>query len=641
MKLKFRCGKSEIFLLVLIVVLSTFVTSAAQVDPEKHAQHHPGQTNGLDEATPGRGMGAMLGEGNSGENMQQMGAQKINETAPGKGGSMMGGGGGGMGGGKMGGMMQQMGAPKEKDLYPSLMSLPNLPLEKRAKLQKKAHGRMKSGVALMDQGFEDLSKSAATDNFTSMQEATTRLREGLSQFESGLATHRALKEGKAPNNIALQWFKREMGLLPNQYGMNDRAPGGLSPFHFFVMTILSLLAITMIGMYFFKMRRATDLLQRLVKEEGPVSKTKLSTSSPSSSPNLSPQSSLNTGLKKKWSGELRVARIFTETPEVKTFRMVNVNGGSIPFTFEPGQYLNLSAQSAGKKMRRCYTIVSSPTRQHYCEITVKRVKNGLVSQYLHDNIKEGDLLEISAAAGSFVFTGREKDSIVLIGGGVGITPLMSVIRYLTDTGWKKDIYFLYSCRTLEDFIFKNEIEYLKTRNPNIHITTAMERIQTETPCIKIGRLTKELISESVPEISSRRIHLCGPPPMMDSIKSILYELGVSKTNLKTEIFGSGNFKKIPGTTKEKANAQIAKVTFKKSGKSGNLSPENTILEVAEELGVELESSCRSGVCGTCKVRLLSGSVTMECEDGLEPDEKEQGVILACQAMSRNNVEVDA
>jgi ferredoxin-NADP reductase len=610
MEFKFFSHKqSAIGLLALLVVLLTFSTSSAQVSPEEHAKHHPGQAGG-------------------------------NEGTPGKGGGMMGGGGGGMGGGKMGGMMQKMGAPKAKDLYPSLMSLPDLPLEKRAELQEKAHERMKSGAALMDRGFGALSKSAATDDFSAMQTATARLREGLSQFESGLATHRALAEGKSPHNIALQWFKREMGLLPAQAAMNNGGSGSLSPFHYFVMSILSLFAITMIGMYFLKMRRATDLLQRLVKDDGPVSETALPT--PPGTPNApAPPPSVSSGPKKSWSGKLRVARIFVETPEVKTFRMVNADGGPLPFTYEPGQFLSLSVQPDDKKVKRSYTIASSPTRLHYCEITVKREEHGLVSRYLHDRLNEGDFLEISAASGKLVFTEKDGDSIVLIGGGVGITPLMSVIRYLTDIGWPRDIYFIYSCRTPEDFIFSREIESLKLRHPNFHAVIAMSRIQEEIPGIHRGRLSKELIAESVPDIASRRIHLCGSPPMMETTNSLLAELGVPKENLKTESFGPGKVSKKTTHPVATTDQPVATVSFIKSEKSGPLPPDKTLLEVAEELAVEIDNSCQSGVCGTCKVKLLSGAVTMECEDGLEPEDKEQGFVLACQAKSRNDAEVDA
>ena len=122
-------------------------------------------------------------------------------------------------------------------------------------------------------------------------------------------------------------------------------------------------------------------------------------------------------------------------------------GAAIPFPYLPGQFLRLSLEIDGKPVKRAYTIASTPTRNSYIEITVKREEHGLVSRYLHDHVNVGDLLNITAAAGKFTFTGSEHDSIVLIGGGVGITPLMSVVRGLTDIGWDKEIYFLYTCRT--------------------------------------------------------------------------------------------------------------------------------------------------------------------------------------------------
>src|SRR5262245_8493414 len=123
---------------------------------------------------------------------------------------------------------------------------------------------MKAGTALMSQGLERLATAAESDDYKAMQEATAQVRKGLALFESGLAAHRTLAEGKAPRDIALQWFKGEMNLSATPSG--SHAPGGpfgLSWFHFFVMVILIGFAVVMIWMYFHKMRRASELLARL------------------------------------------------------------------------------------------------------------------------------------------------------------------------------------------------------------------------------------------------------------------------------------------------------------------------------------------------------------------------------------------
>lgn len=147
---------------------------------------------------------------------------------------------------------------------------------------------------------------------------------------------------------------------------------------------------------------------------------------------------------------------------------MSCHGGSIPFSYLPGQFLTLTLPVDEKSIRRSYTISSSPTQGYYCEITVKRKEHGVGSRYLHDVVQEGDRLEVQAPSGKFCFTGKEADSVVLIAGGVGITPMMSITRALTDMGWQGDIYFLVACRDPEHFIFARELERLRERNPNLH-----------------------------------------------------------------------------------------------------------------------------------------------------------------------------
>jgi ferredoxin-NADP reductase len=339
---------------------------------------------------------------------------------------------------------------------------------------------------------------------------------------------------------------------------------------------------------------------------------------------------------------LRIARIFEEAPGVKTFRLTAPGEGPLPFGYLPGQFLGLTVRQDDKPVRRSYTIASSPTQRDHVEITVRRVEQGVVSGYLHDRVKEGDQLEVAAPFGSFTFTGREADSIVLIGGGVGITPLMTVIRYLTDHGWPKDIFLLYSCRTSRDFIFREELEYLQRRHANLHVVASMTRAAGTEWMGPTGRLTKELIAQSVPNIAGRRVHLCGPPPMMEAVQAILTDLGVPKEQVKTESFTLARGKPEPERhVLETGPAVAATVTFVKSGKSAPLPPDRTVLEVAEGIGVEIPNVCRAGVCGVCKTRLLSGSVTMAVQDALTPEDKAKGIILACQAKSTVPISVEA
>jgi ferredoxin-NADP reductase len=366
----------------------------------------------------------------------------------------------------------------------------------------------------------------------------------------------------------------------------------------------------------------------------------------------------------RWNGKLRVLRTFDETPEVRTFRLEYPDGASLPFVYLPGQFLDLTVTIDGKPVKRSYSIASSPTERDYFEITVKREPFGLMSGYLHERVKEGGELDIAAPAGRFTFTGTEANSIVLIGGGVGITPLMSVIRYLTAHGWPGEIVLLYSFRQPQDFIFHEELEYLQRRNPNLRVIAAVTR-RGQTPWIGLeGRFTKEIIAYSLPKIATYRVHLCGPPPMMEAIRGMLLELGVPKDQIKTEAFGTDQRKPAsaarpvtgiaaidaPSTAARRVNgiqpavasgAKIPTVTFTRSGKSAPMPPGTVLLEVAESADVNIDYSCRVGTCGTCKTKLVSGRVTMEVEEGLEPGEKELGWILACQAKATADIAVEA
>jgi ferredoxin-NADP reductase len=345
-----------------------------------------------------------------------------------------------------------------------------------------------------------------------------------------------------------------------------------------------------------------------------------------------------------------VSRIFEEAPDVKTYRLMNPLGGVLPFSYLPGQFLSVTVVPESVPAKRGYTIASSPTQHDYVEITVKHKEGGLVSGFLHDRVKEGDLLDVSGPSGTFTFTGRECKCILLIGAGVGITPLMSVLRYLTDRSWPGDIFLIYGCRTPQDIIFREELEYLERRHPNLRVVIAISHPEGTDWKGPTGRISKELIAQSVPDLASRYVHICGPVPMMEGVKKALFELGLPLERVKTEAFGPAIGKPEPirpptaglsGAEAERAELALPTVSFALSGKSAPLPPDKPILEVADEIGVEIDNSCRAGTCGLCRVKLRSGSVTMAVEDGLEPGDKENNIILACQAKSTGNIEVEA
>lgn len=221
--------------------------------------------------------------------------------------------------------------------------------------------------------------------------------------------------------------------------------------------------------------------------------------------------------------------------------------------------------------------------------------------------------------------------------------MMSITRYLTERAWSGDIFLIFSCRTPADFIFASEVAALQRVNPKLHVAVTVGRPEGTDWKGPRGRITGELLTQTVPRLASRRVHLCGPAPMMDAIKTILAELGVPAEQVKTELFGAT--KPIPGaagtTSKPTPPATGPLVTFSKNNKSSKIHADQTVLELSEELDIGIEFSCRVGTCGICKVEMTSGDVDMAVQDALEPDDKVKGIILACQAKPKGAVTVDA
>ncbi len=353
--------------------------------------------------------------------------------------------------------------------------------------------------------------------------------------------------------------------------------------------------------------------------------------------------------KKFWQGELKIARIFDETPDVKTIRFVAPDGGPLPFEHIAGQYINLQLTIDGKRVNRSYTMSSSPTRNAYVEISVKKAANGYGSKHVHETFKAGQLVKVAAPSGKFYFAGSEASRVVLVAGGIGITPMMSVVRSLTDRGWAGDMYLLFSVRTQQDIVFREELDYLQKRYANLHVCVTLSKETDPAWTGARGNVNKELVRGFVPDLTHGPVMLCGPDPMMTAMRALFVELGVPDAEIHQEAFVS------PPTPSEAdpaadgaamleamtGDGAPANVTFKRVGKSAEITPELSLLECAEDAGVEIPFECRSGICGQCKTKLLSGRVRMEVQDALTAADKSRGLVLACQAHAVGDIVVDA
>jgi ferredoxin-NADP reductase/DMSO/TMAO reductase YedYZ heme-binding membrane subunit len=368
--------------------------------------------------------------------------------------------------------------------------------------------------------------------------------------------------------------------------------------------------------------------------------------------------------KRPWSGELKIAKVIEETHDVRTFRFVPASAGKMPFTHRAGQYLNLALSIGGERVNRSYTIASAPSHVDYCEITVKKASGGAASNHLHDALREGAVVKVTAPAGRFVFDG-DGDGIgatrvLFVAGGVGITPLMAMIRTLSEKRWRGRIDLVYSVKTQRDVVFAKELEELvakKATDLHVHVTLTREPEGSDWTGARggIARATIERVlgggKAGGGSLRGLPIYLCGPEPMMDAMKALFSELGAPQENVHVEAFVSpprapaadatAEEERIEEAEESPARGRAVTVQFAASGASTSVEEGETLLDAAEEMGVDIPSDCRAGICGQCKTRLVSGRVVMDVQDALTADDRRRRLVLACQARPVRDVVVEA
>jgi ferredoxin-NADP reductase len=326
-------------------------------------------------------------------------------------------------------------------------------------------------------------------------------------------------------------------------------------------------------------------------------------------------------------------RIEQQTHDTKTFRFLVARERR--FRARPGQFLTFHWIIAGKLVPRSYTVSSSSTHSEYVEITPKRVTDGTVSHFLHDQVELGSSVEATGPYGRFYFDESIHRSIVLIAAGSGITPMISMLRYIHDHRLSTCVTLLYCVRTREDIIFKSELERLKDSCPNLNYCVCLSQPDESWNGHK-GRLSQQLIVSRVSDLSTPTFFLCGPSGFMKSARAILASLGVEESRMTQESFGGHD-----SSTKHGSNQSISTVEFVHSQKTCEVSAGSSLLEVAESNGVKIPYGCRQGQCGTCAIRVLSGSVSMSTDAGLTPEQRNRGYVLPCVGQPEGAVIVAA
>lgn len=548
-------------------------------------------------------------------------------------------------------MMEGMHGPPPKDTYPRLFTLDPSDPEDVARLKSDASRRVVQSVHEMSGAMAALKGAFADGDAEEVIAQTRRLEEATARFRSGTAANLAASAPDQAQATATAWFRREMN-LPVASG-SDGLYWGLSPLHLLVMMTLALLSSQALVSFIGRTRRTSALLATLREPQSDEGQDGFrgGLAHPRNAP---AEQNPTTPISKRehWIGDVKVIGVHQETHNVKTFRLALADQSPLPFAYEPGQFCTVIAPAGpdGSDISRSYTIASSPTDRDAFELTIKRENQGLMSRHLHDAIDVGSMLQVKAPLGRFYFNGEQSDQIALVAGGVGVTPMMSALRYLTAHRWQGRIAFLYFAKAERDIIFYDELMRLADLMPNLSLNTWLSEPSDQNWAGRTGMVSVDGVKEAVPDIANFRVHVCGPQPMMDATKRTMLELGVSKENFKMESFGDAA-NAPPGATppnKEPAapptnqeNAKAYAVSFARTNASIEIADRQTVLEAADLVNAPIDRSCLAGTCGACIVKLLQGEVHMDVDDALEPDEIADGYILACQAHPKSKLSVDA
>jgi ferredoxin-NADP reductase len=358
-----------------------------------------------------------------------------------------------------------------------------------------------------------------------------------------------------------------------------------------------------------------------------------------------------------WNGyrKFRVSKKVLECHEVYSFYLSPHDSKPVPL-FKPGQFLTFQLNLPGqpKPVVRCYSLSDSPHPEKSYRVTIKKacapgdkagIPHGLASTFFCETLKEGDIIDVKAPSGQFFLDLTKPDPVVLISGGVGITPMLSMMNAIIESGSNREVWFFFGARNGRDHIQKQYLDQVAANHKNIHIqvcySAPAEGDVAGRDYHHASRVSVELFKSLLPS-NNYRYYLCGPGPFMKSITDGLKEWGVPDEHVFFEAFGPATVKRVPSSQTErmlKTAVEQLKVTFSKSGKSTMWTPSLTsLLDLAEQNGVKVESGCRAGSCGSCLVAIKSGGVEYVGNHGAPP---EDGSCLTCIARPKTDLVLDA
>jgi ring-1,2-phenylacetyl-CoA epoxidase subunit PaaE len=294
----------------------------------------------------------------------------------------------------------------------------------------------------------------------------------------------------------------------------------------------------------------------------------------------------------------------------------------------------------GKEVRRAYSLCSSPFIDDDLVVTIKRVDDGLMSNWLPDNLKVGDTVKVMEPMGQFTteYKKDQKRHLIMFAGGSGITPMMSLIKSTLDQEPDSICSLIYCNRDIDSVIFKNAFDALQTADEGrFHVIHILDNAPMNWQGYS-GLLSHDMLAklfERIPDwgIDKTTYLMCGPEGMMKNVDTLLEARNIPKAKIFKESFVQGTINKDIKKEPEAASGEnkAREVTIRYDGQEYKVvvQPNRAILETALDQGIDLPYSCQSGLCTACRGKCLSGKVKLDEEEGLSQSERAEGYVLTC------------
>ncbi|MFX1387804.1 MAG: flavin reductase family protein [Promethearchaeota archaeon] len=348
--------------------------------------------------------------------------------------------------------------------------------------------------------------------------------------------------------------------------------------------------------------------------------------------------------------EIQISDIEELTHDTKLFRFISAKEMKLLPPFRAGQYIGLTVEINGVRTSRPYSIVSSPNQLAYYELGIKKKQDGFVSPYLFETARVGDTFEATEPLGELAYNPLfHGNDLVFIAGGVGITPFISFLRYITEKALPLNVWVIFGCLTEKDILFRKELEDIQSRRSNIKIKYILSEPDDDWTGA-CGFITKEEILDHINSPEKKYYYIVGNRDMYQFIQKELNAMGVPKHRAFFEVYGvPDDITQVIGWPDEIESSKEIQITIdliqrgkvdRKMINARCTEPILNSLERAKELGIQIDSGCRSGQCALCRTRLVSGNVFVPPEMVIREVDQEYGFIHPCISYPISNIHID-